>query len=197
MAKRSKEIGGEEGDILQSLENVLTRTLALGAAVAVSFDAPSNELIAWLKTSGLETALTAEECEFLTDKTRSEKQLKSMSWQSERLLVLLWALCKIEGLPGPDEQCSVSTLEELLPPYGDHSLEEFQKTARLRSEDELFDAAVSLQDFHAFARQRSRDPSYKVSAPAVDIEVVQERHHAINWLVGYCGASWDEVTTDT
>jgi hypothetical protein len=85
----------------------------------------------------------------------------------------------------------------LLPPYGDHSLEEFQKTARLRSEDELFDAAVSLQDLHAIARQRSGDPSYRESGPAVDIEVIQERHHAINWLVGYCGASWDDVTTDT
>jgi hypothetical protein len=197
MAKRSNEIGGEEGDLLQSLEKVLGRTLALGAVVAVSFDAPSNELMAWLKASGLETALTAEEREFLSNEMRSEKQLKNMSWQSERLLVLLWALCKIEVLPGPHDQCSIGTLEELLPPYGDHSLEEFQKTARLRSEDELFDAAVTLQDFHAFARQRSRDPSYKVSAPAVDIEVVQERHHAINWLVGYCGASWDQVTTDT
>ena len=27
--------------------------------------------------------------------------------------------------------------------------------------------------------------------------LVQERHHAINWLMGYCGQEWDEVTTDT
>ena len=31
----------------------------------------------------------------------------------------------------------------------------------------------------------------------IDIEVVQERHHAINWITGYCGLPWDEVTTDT
>jgi hypothetical protein len=31
----------------------------------------------------------------------------------------------------------------------------------------------------------------------VDLEIVQERHHAINWVIGYDGAPWDEVTTDT
>lgn len=30
-----------------------------------------------------------------------------------------------------------------------------------------------------------------------DIEVIQERHHAINWLVGYETQSWSEITTDT
>ncbi len=27
----------------------------------------------------------------------------------------------------------------------------------------------------------------------VDIEIIQERHHAINWLIGYDGLDWDEV----
>jgi hypothetical protein len=33
--------------------------------------------------------------------------------------------------------------------------------------------------------------------PGIDIEIVQERHHAINWITGYDGLPWDEVTTDT
>jgi hypothetical protein len=33
--------------------------------------------------------------------------------------------------------------------------------------------------------------------PGIDIEIVQERHHAINWITRYAGLSWDEVTTDT
>lgn len=32
---------------------------------------------------------------------------------------------------------------------------------------------------------------------SIDIEIIQERHHAINWLIGYDGLDWDEVTTDT
>jgi hypothetical protein len=29
------------------------------------------------------------------------------------------------------------------------------------------------------------------------LEIVQERHYAINWITGYGGLPWDEVTTDT
>ena len=27
--------------------------------------------------------------------------------------------------------------------------------------------------------------------------VVMERHYALNWLIGYAGRDWDEVSTDT
>ncbi|WP_170855458.1 DUF4272 domain-containing protein [Variovorax sp. CF079] len=197
MTQRSIEIGGEEGDVPRSLGEVLDRTLALGAAVAASFGAPAAELVAWLQESNLETALTPEERSFLGMDARNAKQVANMSWQSERLLVLLWALRKIEEIPSPAEQCRLGTLEELLPPYGDQSLAVFRESARLRSEDELFDAAVDLQTLHALARQRTKEPSHRASEPAVDIEVVQERHHAINWLVGYEAQSWNEITTDT
>jgi len=31
----------------------------------------------------------------------------------------------------------------------------------------------------------------------VDCEMVVERHHALNWLIGYQGQDWDDVSTDT
>jgi len=31
----------------------------------------------------------------------------------------------------------------------------------------------------------------------VDAGIVIERHAALNWLIGYMGQSWDEITTDT
>ena len=31
----------------------------------------------------------------------------------------------------------------------------------------------------------------------IEIEIVQERHHAIKWITGYEGLPWDEVATDT
>ena len=37
----------------------------------------------------------------------------------------------------------------------------------------------------------------KPTPPHVNIEIIQERHHAINWVIGYEGLPWDEVTTDT
>ena len=34
-------------------------------------------------------------------------------------------------------------------------------------------------------------------AESYDAGVVQERHYALNWLIGYCGQDWDNITTDT
>ena len=31
----------------------------------------------------------------------------------------------------------------------------------------------------------------------LDPGVVQERHHALNWLIGYMDQEWDDVATDT
>jgi len=31
----------------------------------------------------------------------------------------------------------------------------------------------------------------------VDLEIVQERDCGFNWLTGYYGQEWDEITTDT
>jgi hypothetical protein len=45
----------------------------------------------------------------------------------------------------------------------------------------------------------ARDAKLNAGTPRkpVDIEIVQERHHTINWIVGHDGAPWDKVTTDT
>jgi hypothetical protein len=34
-------------------------------------------------------------------------------------------------------------------------------------------------------------------AESYNAGVVQERHYALNWLIGYCGQDWDDITTDT
>jgi Domain of unknown function (DUF4272) len=100
-------------------------------------------------------------------------------------------------LPPTNAQCNIDLLERILPPYGDQSISDFRLTARLRTEDEFFDVAIQLQEQHALARQRATNPGYKPAEPVVDLEIIQERHHAINWLVGYSGDNWDDVTTDT
>lgn len=197
MAARSLEIGGCETDVVRPLRDILNRTLALGAAVAVACGAPSDELFDWLTEIELLDELSAKERMLLTEKA-SEQLVIDFSWQSERLVVLLWALNKVPELPFPTPGGSVAFIEELLPPYGDEPMAKFCASAQLRSEDELFSAAHQLQELHVVARQRRiSNTEYRPDVPALDPEVVQERHHAINWLVGYSGQQWDEVTTDT
>jgi hypothetical protein len=197
MARRSHEIGGCESDTPRSLDEILDRALALGAAVAAGFDAPRGELLQWIRESNLEAALTLSERAFLDGSACTDKDVIRMTWCSERLIVLLWALGKLEEMPSVDTQCSMALLEKLLPPYGDESLKEFRATARLRTEDELFDMAFEIQELNVVARQRVKVPGYRPNAPHVDREVIDERHRAVNWVVGYESASWDTVTSDT
>lgn len=46
---------------------------------------------------------------------------------------------------------------------------------------------------------KARDAKIHNKSPdeSVNIEIIQERHHAINWVVGYCGLGWDEMVCDT
>jgi hypothetical protein len=101
-------------------------------------------------------------------------------------------------MPFPSPKTSVAFVEDLLPPYGNEPAAQFCASASLRSEEELFAAACEIQDLHVVALQRRKSrPNYRPSVAALDQEVIRERHHAINWLVGYCGQAWDDVTTDT
>ena len=197
MAQRSIEIGGEEHDVPRTLAEVQKRTLALGAVVALSFGAPKEELLGWLERYSLVSELTGPERDFFFAPATDERQLINFTWQSERLVVLLWALGKLNERPTDPEQRGTASLDELLPPHGDESTEDFIASCILRSDDELFDAAVEIQELHAEARSLQRRALPSENRLAIDIEVVQERHHAINWLVGYANQAWDEVTTDT
>ena len=197
MAALSTQIGGSEDDVVRPIQDVLNRTLVLGTVVAAAHGAPHEELMEWLAEMSLVEQLTPNERALLTG-AASEQLTIDFSWQAERLVVLLWALHKIPVLPFPTPGGSVAFIEELLPPYGDVSAAQFCETARLRSDDELFAAASELQELHVVARHRGLSrPDYRPKVPELDAEVVQERHHAINWLVGYCGQPWDQVTTDT
>lgn len=53
--------------------------------------------------------------------------------------------------------------------------------------------ADELMDFH----WQARVAKIHFKPTQLDTEAIQERHHTINWVIGYDGAPWDEVTTDT
>lgn len=72
---------------------------------------------------------------------------------------------------------------------------QFLRSALLRHADEV----RAEYDIVYQAHWRVRDAELFGKPPPEDVDhgVVQERHHAFNWIVGYCGQSWDEITTDT
>lgn len=181
-------------DVPRSASVVARRALALFGAVAVAFGADREQITGWLHDNELWRELTPAEVEFMESASPSEKQTINASWYSERLVVLVWAL-RLTEMPDADQQCDTSIFVDQLPPYAEVKAAEFINAATLRPQAELLEQRGAILDLHWIARDASirnrEDP------PGVDLGIIQERHHAINWLVGYEGLDWDEVTTDT
>lgn len=184
----------DTSDEIRPADEIARRALALFGAVAVGLGAPRDDMVAWLEREDLWKDLTPNELEFLSAQQPTRKQIINASWQSESLVVLLWALRKIDALPAPNEQLDTRRLRDLLPPFAAITAQEFIQSASRRDNDELDECAEELMQQHWEARDAKL---HDRPAPHLDIEITQERHHGINWVTGYDGAPWDEVTTDT
>jgi hypothetical protein len=181
-------------DEIRSSVDVARRALALHASVAVSLGALREEVLAWLNENSLVSELSPFESQFLNDPEPSRRQIINVSWHSECLIMLLWALGLAE-LPRANKQCDTAMFLEIFPPYSEVEVADFLAKACLRPDEELIEMADRMLDLHWSARD-AKINSKPASVP-VDIEIIQERHRAINWVIGYDGVSWDEVTTDT
>jgi hypothetical protein len=182
-------------DEIRDAGSIARRALALFGVVGLALGAPPDDVRGWLKEESLWDDLTPEELAYVSAEDPPERQRINASWRSEALTVLLWALGKVDTLPSPHEQCDTAVFQKVLPPYVEITVQDFMASATRRSDAELLDMAEALLQQHWEARD-AKSHSRPTSTP-IDIEVVQERHHAINWVIGYEGLSWDEITTDT
>ncbi len=67
--------------------------------------------------------------------------------------------------------------------------------AKLRTATTILDEADLIYRIHwAVVDARLRRSPFPM---AVEAGVVYERHYALNWLIGYQGQEWDDVSTDT
>jgi hypothetical protein len=162
--------------------------LALVAVSAVAQGVDRTEVADWLVREHLWDQLTPSEALFLESQDPPESDLIAFSWRTECVYVLGWALRLQEALSPPTDQASIGALLDTVPALGEATAE-FIRQAALRDESILHLATEQYTDMHARARHAPRAASW-------DIEVLQERHLALNWLVKYENAAWDDVTTD-
>src|SRR6185436_20065830 len=104
---------------------------------------------------------------------------------------MLWALGRAEDeMRWPRALCKPQELADAMFAAGPRLVGE----AALRPAAEIVDAADFVYRLHWVVRD-----NWLHKLPAVDgvqAGSVQERHRALNWLVGY-GEEWDDVSTDT
>jgi hypothetical protein len=180
---------------LRSARDAAERLLLLVSVCAVASDASIRPSIrSWLKTEGLWPSASPGERRFLAAAKSSRKEQIKFSWMAEAVYVLGWALGLAPALLPPTRQAPpAGRILDRIPAPGD-PVAPFLARVRLRPALAIQAAAQRLHDAHWSCRHAA---SHGRPEPhGYDIEVVQERHRAANWLIGH-DPDWDRVSTDT
>ena len=176
----------------RSKEEVAYRALAL-LTVAVrgeGLDEGTTQKI--VKLYGLAPHFTPKERAFLQDDSASQQDRAQFTWRYEAAWTLLWAIGFVDKLEKPSKICDVSRAVRLMK---ERTVQRFITESKLRSLREILDQADRIYRYHwAVVDARVKG---QPSPAGLEPDVTVERHHALNWLIGYMDQEWDDVTTDT
>jgi hypothetical protein len=193
---------------VRSPQEVARRALVMWAVAVRGDGAPRDTARGILDRLGLWDAASPQERAFLDEVEPDAGTLGSFVWRLEALEVLLWALGRLPELAWPRGFCDVPRQSRLM----NAALADpgFVAEAKLRPTAELLDAQdLTLRQHWAirncYLKQEPIPPDLDWSGPAerVDVRrcpvtgVVAERHRALNWLLCFGGADWDDVDTPT
>jgi hypothetical protein len=175
----------------QTAEQVARRCLVLMAVVAAGHKKPRAKIRAWLRKEGLMKELTPQEKRLLASPTLSLRQRVWATWRVEALVPLLWSIGMRPRMAKP--KSTVDPRKLLIPLYQPTS--DFVQRATLRSKKDLDRANMEIYETHWAVRDA--EINGKKIPGRVHPGIVQERHHALNWLLNFDGEAWDDVSTDT
>src|SRR5262252_3094401 len=174
---------------LRSTQEVAYRTLAL-LAVALKGEGLEQQSVEKLvQRHALTPHFTPNEAAFIRTALPTQRDRTQFSWRYEAAWVLLWALGYLEELGKPSTICDVPKAVTIM---HERTTAQFLAGAKLRSLEEVLDEADLVYRYDwAVVDARVND---KPSPAGLDPGVVQERHHALNWLIGYIDQDWDDVS---
>lgn len=182
----------EEQVVIRTKDKVVDRALAL-CYIGLKSEGLSDDLLAQIdKTYHIRIKLTPKERAYVLSSEPTEQQKIDANWKYEGLHVLLWSLGFIDTLSYPDQTCIVADDVKII---HDLTEQEFLQKAKLRSKKEILDQADLILRLH-WACQEARINN-KPAPGNLNSEVIQERHYALNWLIQYMDAAWDDVETNT
>lgn len=179
---------------LRSPADTARRILCLLAVAGASHEVDRAMIRQWLMREGLWDACSPKETAFLEAPEFDEQQAVQLSWRSEALWLLAWAIGVVEELALPTAQTDVDEILSAIPNF-EHSTREFVESATMRPVGEVLAMSDFLYCAHWAVRNRRLEP--ETSIGDLDGGVVMERHYAVNWLTRYGDEDWDDVTCDT
>ena len=80
-------------------------------------DSENTEIVQFLKDEKLWEAVSNNEKELFIKDILTKKEQINISWRSEAVWLLLWAINKVAYLKLPIEQCSVSDILQTIPKF--------------------------------------------------------------------------------
>lgn len=187
----------ENNDItLRSPKEIAAKTVSLWFLINLTND-PSSEnkkdTLGLIKQFGLLDTVSTCDLEFLTNNNHSEQDIIDLTWRTETIKTLYWALNLIPNLGTPIEDESVYNIsEDIVEKYP--SPEVFISNAKLRSKEEILNETDFIYRLHWASRPHRRSDQ---NVPAnYDYSVIRERDFALRWITNP-NIDWDEITLDT
>ena len=176
----------------RSKEEVALRTLCL-LLVAAKGEGLGQEITERvLDFHELRPHLTPKELAFVLDTSPSEHDLIQFVWRHEAAWTLLWALGFVAELGKPAQICDVEFAAKT---RAERTTPQFIEDSKLRPIADILDQADLIYRYHWAVR--SADMKGQQVPAGLDPGVTEERHYALNWLIGYDEQAWDQVTTDS
>ncbi len=189
-------VPGEAEVRLRSADEVLGRVSALCAVAFRAKTVHSDDPIAvgelFERLPHGSACLSPNEAAFMANPAPDATAAAELSWRFECVPVLEWAIGLRNDLPFPDGTADAPlALLDLSP----EEMAELPPKVRLRPTAEILDALDLHYRAHWLLRQARIDNQPPPEGLAAGI--VAERHYALNWLVHFEDAEWDQVDTPT
>jgi hypothetical protein len=169
---------------------VADRLLALTIVAVKGEGLEQEHVLDFVESRGIRPLLSPRELEFINTPVPAEHDRIQFCWRYEAAWVMLWALNFTDGpLDAPTEICDVPLLVQTVKDNRDLTINGVHSSNNILNEADL------IYRYHWAVRQAGIDG--QIPPAGLNSSVVQERHHALNWLIGYNEADWDDVSTDS
>ena len=185
-------IQSESETHLRGRDEVVDRAIALFAVGSRGAGDPRDGVDAFVRDFGAAAFFSPDERAFFAEPHPDRSRALALSWRFESLAVMLWALGYHDALPRPSDPLDGVPLADAVLSRGPTG---FRSGAVLRPVSEILDAADLIYRYDwavTEARVQGDAPPAGLSS-----DVVMERHQSLNWLIGYNGEAWDDVSNDT
>jgi len=170
---------------------VLRRAIALSIVAEKPLTKDPEFIFGLIERFDIDGDFTPWERKFVYDKNPSEQNSINATWRMECVYILLWSL----GLFELTRPAAAANNGETVAPMATIPYEELVQKIKLRPQSEILDQADLIYRYH-WATKNASNQGRKIPE-GLNHSVVMERHRAFNWLVGYLGQDWDDITLDT